>query len=60
MNTATGGDSLIQQNSFNLMSDNSEIQIIWHFRRVVPRPKSFNFYQEKASSMEETDLMDNR
>jgi hypothetical protein len=41
------------------MSDNSEIQIIWHLRRVVPRPKSFNFYQEKASSMEQTDLMDN-
>jgi len=27
----------LQQNSFNPSSDNLEILIIWHLRRVVPR-----------------------
>ena len=31
------GRNNIQWNSFNLMSDNSEILIIWYLRRVVPR-----------------------
>jgi hypothetical protein len=39
------------------MSDNSEILIIWHLRRAVPRAEVFAFYQEKSFSSE-TDLRD--
>jgi hypothetical protein len=40
-----------------LTSDNLEILIIWHLRRVVPRLLfTFAFYQIKASSVKQTDL----
>jgi hypothetical protein len=41
----------IQQNSFNLKSDNSEILIIWHVRRLAPRPPGKkNFSSETGKS----------
>lgn len=47
----------IQQNSFNPMSDNSEILII-RTLRVVPKTGSFDFYQNKVSSLKWVDLTD--
>ena len=32
---------IIQQNPFISVFDNLEVQIIWHLRRVVPRPEVF-------------------
>lgn len=48
---------IIQQNSFNPMSDNSEILII-RTLRVVPKTGSFDFYQNKVSSLKWVDLTD--
>jgi hypothetical protein len=42
----------IQQNSFNPTSDNSEITVISHLKRVVPRPRVLLFYQGKSSISE--------
>jgi hypothetical protein len=42
------------------MSNNSEILIIRHMRRVVPRQEVFPFTRKKSSSMKQADLMDNR
>jgi len=36
-------DIQLQQNSFNLTSDNVEILIIWRLKRVVRRPKVLLF-----------------
>jgi hypothetical protein len=36
----------VQHNSFNLMSDNSEIPIMWHLRIVI-RPEVIHFTREK-------------
>ena len=38
----------IQQNSFNLTSSKSKILVIWHLKRVVPRPTVL-FLPEKSS-----------
>jgi len=38
----------LDQNSFNLTSNNPETLIIQILRRVVPRPGSFAFYQKKS------------
>jgi hypothetical protein len=46
---------IVQQNSCNLTSNNSEIVIIWHLRRAVPRPKVLLFTR-KQSFINETDL----
>jgi len=47
----------IQQNSCALTSDNLEILIMRHLRRVVPRLLfTFAFYQIKASSVKQADL----
>jgi hypothetical protein len=46
----------IQQNSLNLTSDNLEILITGHFRRIDPRLKTFAFYQKKASLLKEADF----
>jgi hypothetical protein len=32
--------------------------MIWHFRRVVPKTRSFTCYQKKVSSMKQADLRD--
>lgn len=37
----------IQQNSFNLLSYNLKIWIIWHLRSVVPRPEVLLFTRQK-------------
>jgi hypothetical protein len=55
--------SQIQQNSFNLTSNNSESLTIWHLRTAVPRQEILLFTREKkkkkkASSMEQADLVD--
>jgi hypothetical protein len=44
------------QNSFNPTSSNSEIPIIWHLRRNVPRLEVLLFNRKKASSMKHADL----
>jgi hypothetical protein len=46
----------IEQNSFNLTSNNSEILIIQHMRKIVLRPEMFLFTRKKASSMKQADL----
>jgi hypothetical protein len=48
----------IQQNSFNLTYNNSEILIMWHLRKVVPRLEVLLFIWKKASSMKQADLRD--
>ena len=40
------------------MSDNSEILIIQHLRRVVPRPEFLLFANKRASSVKQADLRD--
>jgi hypothetical protein len=37
----------VQQNSVNLTSCNLEMQIIWHLRRVIPRPEVLLFTRKK-------------
>ena len=46
----------MQQNSFNLLSDNSKILIIQYMRRVVPRMQVLLFTRKKASSIKQADL----
>jgi hypothetical protein len=43
----------MQNNSFNLTSDNSEMLIIWHMRRAVPRSEVLLSTRKKASSLTE-------
>jgi hypothetical protein len=40
------------------MSDNSEILIIQHLRRAVPRAEVLLFTRRKASAMKQVDLRD--
>jgi hypothetical protein len=40
------------------MSDNLEILIIWHLRRVVLKTGCFALYQKKASLLTQADLRD--
>ena len=44
-------------NSSNLVSNNSEVLIIWHLR-VVPKTKSFASYQKKSFISEAAGLRD--
>ena len=44
--------------SFKLMSDNSEILIIWHLRRAVPRAKVLLFARRKVLAVKQIDLRD--
>ena len=41
----------VKQNSFHPMSDNREIQIIWHLRRVVHRPEVYFIPERKKTSL---------
>jgi folate-binding Fe-S cluster repair protein YgfZ len=51
---------IIQQNSFNPKSEKLEILIIWHLKRVVPRPKVLLFMTKKRKplSLKQADLWD--
>jgi len=40
--------ALLDQNSFNVTSNNPETLIIQNLRRTVPRPRSFTFYHKKS------------
>jgi hypothetical protein len=42
------GCAKLQENSFNLISSDSEINIIQYLRRVVPRPEGLPFASKKA------------
>jgi hypothetical protein len=48
----------IQQNAFNPTSDKSEIMIIRHLRRAVPKWENSLFRSEKAPSIKQADLRD--
>lgn len=48
----------LQQNSLNLISENSEIMVICHLRTAVPRPVILIFTGKKASSVKHADLVD--
>jgi len=48
----------IQQNAFNPTSDKSEIMIIQHLRRGVPKWESLLFRSKKAPSIKQADLRD--
>jgi len=43
----------VQQNSFHPISDNTEILIIWHLRRVVSRPEVYFTQEKKALLMKQ-------
>jgi hypothetical protein len=49
---------LVQQNSFNVKSDNSGTPTIWHLRTAVPRPEVLLFTRKKVLPMEQADLRD--
>jgi hypothetical protein len=48
----------MQQKFFNPTSHNSEILIIWHLGRVVPRPEVLLFTRKTASLMKKAHLRD--